>query len=90
MRLVDLNPQWIKEGAGSERVIGIAFDCPHCIATGAEYIGHCAAKFAESDRLSGPVWRREGETFDTLTISPSINTHGHWHGWIRNGEVIDA
>ncbi|MGH9366245.1 MAG: DUF6527 family protein [Thermoanaerobaculia bacterium] len=34
-----------------------------------------------------PLWRREGETFDTLTLTPSINAEGHWHGFIRNGEV---
>lgn len=34
-----------------------------------------------------PLWRREGETFDTLTLSPSINAEGHWHGYIRGGEV---
>lgn len=33
--------------------------------------------------------RVSGETFETLTISPSIgfDTSGHWHGHITNGEV---
>lgn len=34
-----------------------------------------------------PLWRRTGETFDTLTLEPSIDAEGHWHGYIRAGEV---
>lgn len=45
----------------------------------------------------GPDWwprrgdehtRASGETFDTLTITPSIgfDSIGHWHGYITNGE----
>jgi Family of unknown function (DUF6527) len=34
-------------------------------------------------------WHREGATFDTLTLSPSIDASksGHWHGFITNGEI---
>lgn len=42
-------------------------------------------------------WTRvSGESFDTLTLSPSIDTsklgyylefQGHWHGFIQNGEI---
>jgi hypothetical protein len=31
--------------------------------------------------------RVSGETFDTLTISPSIGLDPHWHGTIENGEL---
>ena len=33
--------------------------------------------------------RVSGETFDTLTIEPSIGFEsiGHWHGRITNGEI---
>lgn len=39
-----------------------------------------------------PRWRRAGETFETLTLTPSIlrtRSKGGcgWHGWITNGEV---
>lgn len=41
-----------------------------------------------------PVWLRTGDTFDTLTLSPSIlrtlPEGCGWHGWIRNGAVIPA
>jgi hypothetical protein len=35
------------------------------------------------------VWQRQGDTFETLTLRPSIDGSqvGHWHGFITNGEV---
>lgn len=35
------------------------------------------------------VWQRTGDTFENLTLFPSIDcsNSGHWHGWITNGEV---
>lgn len=48
------------------------------------------------DGAPGPVtvppgihWARQGDTFDTLTLSPSIDASpaGHWHGWIQGGEI---
>lgn len=37
----------------------------------------------------GIIWKRTGETFETLTLSPSINAEasGHWHGFITKGEI---
>jgi hypothetical protein len=36
-------------------------------------------------------WQREGETFETLTLRPSIKfpEQGpeHWHGYVTNGDV---
>jgi hypothetical protein len=42
-------------------------------------------------------WNREGDTFETVTLSPSISVRQHgeyeqlhcWHGFIRNGEVVN-
>lgn len=35
------------------------------------------------------VWKREsGETFDTLSLSPSIDVKGHWHGHISQGQIV--
>lgn len=33
-------------------------------------------------------WGRAGETFSDLTLSPSINAEGHWHGFITAGEIV--
>lgn len=37
----------------------------------------------------GHLWLREGDDFDTLTLSPSVDASraGCWHGFVRNGEV---
>jgi Family of unknown function (DUF6527) len=34
-------------------------------------------------------WNRAGDTFDTLTLTPSIDCSqaGHWHGYITNGAI---
>jgi hypothetical protein len=101
MKLTDLNPRWWNTG-GERRGMGVSFDCPHCrtqrigvafanpldsgppasIEGGHDGIGHLGFRCA-------PEWQRTGETFETLTLSPSVDTSkaGHWHGWVRNGEV---
>lgn len=37
----------------------------------------------------GIHWLRTGDTFEALTLSPSIDASGagHWHGWVQNGEI---
>jgi hypothetical protein len=37
----------------------------------------------------GIHWQRTGETFETLTLMPSVDASraGHWHGFITNGQV---
>jgi hypothetical protein len=32
-------------------------------------------------------WQRTGEDFETLSLMPSVDVQGHWHGFITNGEV---
>jgi hypothetical protein len=34
-----------------------------------------------------PLWKRRGDSFDTLTLTPSIDVKGHWHGHITDGEI---
>lgn len=36
-----------------------------------------------------PSWQWDGNR-ERPTLSPSIHTHGHWHGWVRNGEMVEA
>lgn len=54
---------------------GISFDCPCC----------------RTQRLvvTFPKWTRDGDNFDTLTISPSVDASatGHWHGFIQGGQI---
>lgn len=37
----------------------------------------------------GFLWQRIGETFETLTLTPSVDcsASGHWHGFINAGVV---
>lgn len=99
-RLVDLNPQWL--GAGGEGVRGvdgksiprreatsILFDCP----CGCEH--QVCVPFANPADGLGPTypghgWTRSGDTFETLTLTPSIQRvfpNRCWHGFVTNGEV---
>lgn len=37
----------------------------------------------------GFLWQRSGETFDVMSLSPSVDASksGHWHGCVTNGDV---
>lgn len=37
----------------------------------------------------GYLWQRTGETFDRLTLHPSVDASasGHWHGFVVDGEI---
>lgn len=85
MRLTDLDPRWTASPGRHGQ--GIRFLCPAC------RVGCCGANFdAPLDGgppLPTPTWSRTGDTFETLTLAPSIDASaaGHWHGFITNGEV---
>lgn len=73
---------------------GIQFDCPddksdghkHQIFFSVEVPGDMG-----KNHLGEPVrWTAEGEFLDTLSLTPSIATHGAacaWHGWVKNGAL---
>ena len=100
MRLVDLNPRWV--GAGGPGIthngqpvperhkVGVSFECPCGCGT------RCYVAFANPIDGGPPrvspnecTWVRSGDTFETLTLSPSIlRLDGcRWHGFIENGGV---
>lgn len=98
MRLTDLDPHWVTFAHVADKTdfrFGVTFLCPHC-----RDVRLCAlfdppiAPGADLPGMGWPpanmrMWQRTGDTFDTLTLAPSIDTskHGHWHGFIQNGEV---
>lgn len=99
MRLTDLDPRWCVDAdiviGGSVKHfdgrhgMGITFDCPCCKRV------RLAVWFDKPIDGGVPtddakLWSRSGETFETLTLSPSIDAskHGHWHGFIRNGAIV--
>lgn len=98
-KLVDLNPAFYM--AGGEGVtdkdgnpiperhgIGIVFDCP-CGCS--EIVGLPFRNPLDGGPVHSPnqaSWQRTGDTFETLTLTPSILRMGGcgWHGFLTNGE----
>lgn len=86
-KLVDLNPKFIGY-ARSASGEGVNFDCPTC---GPKHV--LAAYFSnpidgQPAKISEAYWMRHGETFEELTVSPSI-LYPCFHGWIEAGRVFD-
>jgi len=97
MKLTELNPRWA--GLPGPIIDGVTFDCPHCRK---QRLGINFSPPIDPnglwDKIAKPtyagvnVWSRTGgDSFETLTLTPSINTQidvaGHFHGFITNGEV---
>jgi hypothetical protein len=103
MRLTDLDPCWV--GAGGEGIsdaqgqpvperhgVGLGFDCP-CGCGDRSYIYFSnPLDGGPPARSAGPNWERTGDTFETLTVTPSIQRVGgcNWHGFITNGGIHRA
>jgi hypothetical protein len=97
MKLTDLNPRWYT-AAGSPDIVGITFDCPCCPGhVSATRLGVLFVEEIDRDGLPndahwtrpGVKWHRTGDTFETLSLTPSIDASklGHWHGFVTNGEA---
>jgi hypothetical protein len=96
MRLVELEPRWFAFSDGQR--VGLTFDCPHCRVERLGVAFHRQGFEAIDDahiRAQSPstehIWvMREGDTFENLTLSPSIDASGvgHWHGHVTNGEIV--
>lgn len=77
MKLIELNPKY-----GSEENIRstVIFDCPKCK-------GH---KIAVPIPPHPKAWTITGNSFDNLTLHPSIDHNNgtcHSHFFVRNGEI---
>ena len=105
MRLADLDAGFVTSSPGTST--GLQFRCPRCRQTRIVVpidppIG--PGPVDPSLNARGIVWRRTGETIDTITLTPSIDSkhvnfnddppHNpvecHWHGWVQNGHTVDA
>lgn len=81
--------------------MGITFACPHCVALypgvmdrggPVQFLGVWFANPIDGKPPTDDakhLWQRTGESFKNLTLSPSVDASelGHWHGFIRNGEI---
>lgn len=107
MKLTELKPEWVGTGgygvtetATGKPVprrdgVGISFNCP--CGCGVEcFIPMTPALdgLPYDNGGTNHVWNRTGDTFETLTLTPSIlRTPPRgcgWHGFITNGEVTKA
>lgn len=96
MRLTDLSPAWVGTLDGRHGT-GVSFDCPCCRTRGGadRIVRRIHVMFVEPldggapVRSHGPLWKRIGESFETLTLTPSVDasSDGHWHGHVTNGEA---
>lgn len=89
MRLLELNPRWF----GLQRVrTGLTFLCPCCMQERlgvffTPYINLSGIEILDfKDQLH---WNRTGDSFDTLSLSPSIDASHlkHRHGFITEGRI---
>jgi hypothetical protein len=97
MRLTDLNPRWIGFKDATLHY-GVSFDCP--TDRNRRLVVHFQPPIDPEGWLQRGVaiptdreqfvWNRQGDTFETLTLSPSVDAskYGLWHGHIRNGEIV--
>lgn len=96
MRLTELDPGWMTVDE-NRTGMGLSFLCPHCQT---QYLGVWFANPLDGGPPAAPEfdpkprWQRTGETFETLSLTPSIDAsghvgpkEGHWHGFITNGEI---
>ena len=37
----------------------------------------------------GKFWRWNGSEAEP-TLTPSVHSEGHWHGWVRDGMLVEA
>lgn len=109
MKLVDLDPGWCvtsEAHAAGRTGMGMSFRCP-CRPACDTYLMVWFANPVDGGVPAGPElrpkprWRRTGDTFETITLDPSVDADtplvdesrpelgklGHWHGFIRGGEI---
>lgn len=78
------------------RRLGVFFDTPICSSSPVDIVAFHKERLRvdahpfDDIHVGGVLWHRvSGETFDTLTLTPSIDASafGCWHGHITNGEI---
>lgn len=57
--------------------------------TGWVYVNLPIRSLDARDAGLGDGWGWDGNR-EKPTLTPSVHTFGHWHGWVRNGEMVEA
>lgn len=86
--LLKYNPKWLgilRPGSGE----GLSLDCPVCGASH-KLVVYFDNPVDGKEKASWQqiVWKRTGDSFENITIEPSIQ-YQCFHGWIEKGQVID-
>lgn len=96
MKLTELDPHWYTVEGANGAAVGISFDCPHCrtqrLGVAFHHKGHEMMEDSvihAASPLTKHIWDIAGDSFDNLTLSPSVDASafGHWHGFIKKGEI---
>jgi hypothetical protein len=82
------------DSASPRKGMGMTFLCPtHLDHRLGVYFDNPVDGLPPQDKVHGIkyLWTRTGNTFEDMTVNPSINAHGEvrecWHGYITNGEI---
>lgn len=59
----------------------------YCCPCGCGRLG--SLQFRPAPREEKASWEWNGST-DKPTLSPSVHHVGHWHGWLRDGQWVQA
>lgn len=104
MKLTELNPRFVISGGEGitdgktgkpvplQEEVGLSFDCP-CGCGDRAFVTFSKDKNGQPTRGNSPKWERTGDSFENLTLRPSIQRHKvedsgcDWHGYITNGET---
>jgi hypothetical protein len=93
MKLTELDPRWTAVESDRHGQ-GIVFLCPKCKD---HYLGVYFSNpidgklpYLREGQNSGHLWSRTGDTFETLSITPSIRVVDGcaWHGYVTAGDII--
>lgn len=99
MKLTELEPHWVglhNWCSDSIYRIGVSFNSPKTgkrlavLFTPAIDPDRLAEKYGWPEAHPQALkWKRTGETFETLTLTPSLDfsAGGDWHGFVTVGEV---
>ena len=97
-RLVDCDPAWVTHEG---RRVGVSFKCVACADDQCRTWVYFDPPL-DPGQVFQPAWARTGDTFETLTLTPSIRVrmtlpymdkaddppYGvHWHGFVPNAVV---
>lgn len=104
-RLVDLNPKWVKVH-GTDEIYGISYNCPcrkpgsigeegnvDVCPMGGWSVVPTKTNFAGGESSADAKargWDLTGDSFENVTLAPSIHHVGHWHGFLTNGVLISC